>query len=711
MKQKIHRIFALRRADMRKFISSLRASLKHWRVYGPWLIAGLLICAISWGVLLAVLDNDRRKAQGDAIVEAATLSRGYADQVARTMDALDQSLLHVRYEWELAKGELRLEAMVEEGLFPPSKTSYLAITDRRGIIRTSTLPWAGSLNLGDRPYFVAQMAARDDHLFIDKPTIGRVSKRRVLQFSRRLVDRNGEFDGVVIMSVTPDYFTAHFDVATFGKNGYLGIVGEDHVVRASRIGQDVQKEVTAWTAVPLFAAPGGSALFEGRRWFVDQRNRFVGWQKVPGYPLFAVTGLDEAVTLAPYWSARADTMRRAWLTTFGFAVVALGGMAFSLRLAWRKHQLKLIHATYRMATEGSSEGFFILGALTNPHGGIDDFEVIDCNQNGAEFCRQRREAIVGRRFSSLYREDTHGRIMNALHNAMKDGAFSGELEFRSGSADNAGWIYLKAVRSDSKLAVTMRDISDTKAHVEELEHRSNHDALTGLPNRHWLQWYLPKAIAHASENEIGLALLFIDLDGFKYVNDTMGHAAGDELLRHAAQRLQEAVRPHDNVVRIGGDEFVVILENNVWAADAGQVAARVLAAFEPPFKLLRGAHSIGTSIGVSIFPRDGTDAAALLQNADIAMYSVKTSGKGGYSFYDLKFFDELRTRLEQEGELRQAVENDEFVMYYQARVDVFTNATTSFEALVRWKHPSRGIVEPREFIPLGRRDRPDPPAG
>ena len=558
------------------------------------------------------------------------------------------------------------------------------------------------MNLKDRPYFRAQMASREDHLFIDKPAIGRASKRKVLQFSRGILDANGDFDGVVVMSVTPDYFTAHFDVATFGKNGYLGIVGEDHLVRASRIGrQDIQKAgAQAWTAVPRFTAPGGSALFEGRRWFTDKRNRFVGWQKVPGYPLFAVTGLDEEVTLAPYWTARADTIRRALLTTLGFAVVSLGGIAFWLRLAWRKHQLQMIQATYRMATEGSSEGFFILGALTNPHGGIDDFEVIDCNQNGAEFCRQRREALIGRRFSSVYREDTHEGMMIALQDAMNAGEFEGELQFRRDNAEGARWIYLKAVRSDSKLAVTLRDISDTKAHVEALEHRGNHDALTGLPNRHWLQWYLPKAIAHASANETGLALLFIDLDGFKFVNDTMGHAAGDELLRHAAQRLKEAVRPHDNVVRIGGDEFVVILENDVVVADAGQVAARVLAAFKPQFKLLQGAHSIGTSIGVSIFPRDGTDAAALLQNADIAMYSVKTSGKGGYRFYDLKFFDELRARLEREGELRHAVENDEFVMYYQVRVDVFTNAATSFEALVRWQHPSRGLVEPREFIPL-----------
>ena len=693
--------FARLTADTLELSRLLRASLKNWRDYGPWLIAGLLIWGISLGMLLAALNNDRRKAERDGIGDAATLSRSYADQVARTIDAVDQSLLHVRYEWELANGTLKLDAMAGRGLFPPPTTSYLAITDREGSVRTSTLPATVQLNLKSRPYFAVQMAATYDYLFIDKPTIGRTSKRRVVQFSRRLLDHNGDFDGVVVIWVTPAYFTRHFDVAAFGKNGYLGIVGEDHIIRASHIGQTVQEtDVQIWAKVPQFAASGGSAWFEGSQWFSDKRNRFVGWQKVSGYPLIAVIGLDEEVTLAPYWAAHADTMRRALFATLGLAAVTLGGMAFSLRLAWRKHQLELIQATYRMATEGSSEGFFILGAMTISSGEIDDFEVVDCNQNGAEFFRQRREAIVGRRFSSLYCEGTHERIMTSLQKAMINGEFEGELEFRHGDAEKVQWIYMKAVRSDSKMAVTVRDISETKAHLEELEYRGNHDALTGLPNRHWLQFYLPKAIAHARDNDVGLALLFIDLDAFKFVNDTMGHAAGDELLRHAAHRLREAVRPHDNVVRMGGDEFVVILENNALPADAGQVATRVLTAFKPKFKLMQGIHTIGTSIGISVFPRDGGDAAMLLQNADIAMYSVKTSGKGNYHFYDLKFFDELRTRLEQEGELRRAVENDEFIMYYQARVDVLTNATTSFEALVRWEHPSRGLVQPGEFIPM-----------
>jgi predicted signal transduction protein with EAL and GGDEF domain len=180
----------------------------------------------------------------------------------------------------------------------------------------------------------------------------------------------------------------------------------------------------------------------------------------------------------------------------------------------------------------------------------------------------------------------------------------------------------------------------------------------------------------------------------------MGHAAGDELLRNAARRLKVAVRPHDNVVRLGGDEFVVIIENIHHESDAAHVAQRILHAFQECFRLSGGVHSVGTSIGISLYPNDAKDADALLQNADIAMYSVKTSGKRHYRFYSPKFYAGLRARLKKEAELRHAIENDQFVMYYQPRVDIATGATSSIEALVRWAHPVHGLVEPAEFIAL-----------
>ncbi|MBC7455461.1 MAG: bifunctional diguanylate cyclase/phosphodiesterase [Massilia sp.] len=200
-----------------------------------------------------------------------------------------------------------------------------------------------------------------------------------------------------------------------------------------------------------------------------------------------------------------------------------------------------------------------------------------------------------------------------------------------------------------------------------------------------------------------LALLFIDLDGFKTANDTMGHAAGDELLRHAAHRIKEAVRPHDNVVRIGGDEFVVILENTAHIDDAAIVARRILLAFEAKFKLIGGSAVLGTSIGISSFPSDGADAATLLQHADLAMYSVKTSGKGDFRFFDPEFYEALRRELALEHELRRAIDTDQFVIHYQPRMDLISNRSTSVEALVRWMHPTRGLLEPQQFIALAEK--------
>jgi diguanylate cyclase (GGDEF)-like protein len=262
------------------------------------------------------------------------------------------------------------------------------------------------------------------------------------------------------------------------------------------------------------------------------------------------------------------------------------------------------------------------------------------------------------------------------------------------------WVHLKVVRSQNNLAVRLRDISEAKAHVEELKRRGEEDALTGLPNRHWVQMQLPVALEQAKRNEESVAVLFVDLDGFKKVNDTAGHAAGDELLQHVALRLKEATRPYDKVVRFGGDEFVILLENVEHRIDAAQVAQRVVKAFKEPFRLRQATHNVGTSIGIAIFPSDGQDAATLLEKADIAMYSVKTRGKGAYQFYEAKFYNALRERLKKETEIRNAIERDEFVVYYQPRVDVATGVTVSMEALVRWKHPTKGLLEPYDFIAL-----------
>ncbi len=246
----------------------------------------------------------------------------------------------------------------------------------------------------------------------------------------------------------------------------------------------------------------------------------------------------------------------------------------------------------------------------------------------------------------------------------------------------------------------MRDISPSKAHVAELERQSNEDVLTELPNRQWFLGYLPRAIAHAKASNSMTALLLLDLDGFKGINDTLGHPAGDELLKNAAQRLKLAIRPHDHVVRLGGDEFVVIVEQVVDTADIAHVADRILQAFCENFRLSQGIASVGVSIGISLYPTHGEDAGALVKHADIALYTVKAHGKGSYAFFDEKFIEQLHKRAAREAEFRNALSNDEFLVVYQPRVSTSNGTLLGMEALLWWTHPVDGNVKASEFLQL-----------
>jgi diguanylate cyclase (GGDEF)-like protein len=235
---------------------------------------------------------------------------------------------------------------------------------------------------------------------------------------------------------------------------------------------------------------------------------------------------------------------------------------------------------------------------------------------------------------------------------------------------------------------------------EEEEGRRAHDILTGLPNRYWLASFLPGALAQAKARGTTLALLFIDLDEFKHVNDTQGHAAGDLLLRQAAARLKSLLRPGDQVVRFGGDEFIVLLDPVDSEQQVAAVADRILKAFGRPFDVAEESQSVGASIGISLYPRDGEDPESLIKHGDIAMYSGKSDGKGQYRFFDPALYTRLKSRARLKNRLLEAIECNQLQLYYQPRVDTRTGELRSMEALVRWMHPELGLIPPVEFIPL-----------
>ena len=238
------------------------------------------------------------------------------------------------------------------------------------------------------------------------------------------------------------------------------------------------------------------------------------------------------------------------------------------------------------------------------------------------------------------------------------------------------------------------------AQEERIRHQAYHDSLTGLPNRASFAEHLDEAMRRAKRAGWPLALLFLDLDNFKRVNDSLGHDAGDRLLRVAAERIRRAVREADMLFRMGGDEFTVLLEDVRGPEEAAMVSSRVLEAMAEPLQLQHHEISVTASIGIALYPRDDVVAERLLKSADTAMYRAKELGRNRYAFFAPEMNERVESQILVEAALRRGLKNHEFVLHFQPRVSVASGRATGAEALLRWRHPEWGLVEPARFVPL-----------
>ncbi len=244
------------------------------------------------------------------------------------------------------------------------------------------------------------------------------------------------------------------------------------------------------------------------------------------------------------------------------------------------------------------------------------------------------------------------------------------------------------------------DISQQKENEAKLAQMAYYDPLTNLPNRSFFIADMIRELQLAERAQISLAVLFLDLDRFKHVNDSFGHQVGDQLLIQVAARLKEALRESDLIARLGGDEFVVCLRNIEDPADAGQVAQNILQALHRSFNLEGHLVYINTSIGISLYPQDGSEPGVLIKNADSAMYLSKEKGKGIFSFFTQALNEKAQKRIFLDSSLHQALEQDQFFLQYQPQVEIATGQIVGLEALIRWRHPTRGLISPVDFIAL-----------
>ncbi|QEE42973.1 MULTISPECIES: EAL domain-containing protein [unclassified Methylobacterium] len=271
--------------------------------------------------------------------------------------------------------------------------------------------------------------------------------------------------------------------------------------------------------------------------------------------------------------------------------------------------------------------------------------------------------------------------------------------FEVAGQDHTLQVEIRSVAGESWVA-TLEDVSARKANEARADELARLDPLTGLPNRLLLRERLAEALARLQRNEEACALLLIDLDRFKPVNDTLGHPIGDALLAKVADRLRSTVRPTDTVARIGGDEFIILQTGIRGAADAQALARRLVDLIGRTYMVEGHLLTIGASVGVALAPADGTSADKLLKNADLALYRAKLDGRGTYRFFEPEMDARMQARRRLELDMRQALARREFQLHYQPQLQLDDDRLIGCEALIRWKHPERGMISPLDFIPL-----------
>ena len=541
------------------------------------LIAVLLLTVI-WGITLSVLKVRHADAEHAAAVSSRELLGTYEAQIVRALGQIDQALNLVMYWPDRPAGGHILADLKTKGLLPPDLVFTVSIADARGAIVESTRP-IGLNNVVDQNTFRQQ---RDGEVFL----IGQLPRgptgEAKLQFSRRLSTPNGEFDGVVIVSVGADYFVSGYEPAKLGEHGVLGLLGTDGVFRVRRSGESLFSGDAIDYAAVVAGADADDTDVAVTRSSWDGLLRWTSARELYGFPLAVLVGLSVDEQMAGAHSQMRATL--AWATGGSLLVVILTGLLG--RMSW--------------------------------------------------------QLVQGR---------------------LREG--------------------------ETKLA-----------HAERVEYLAYHDGLTGLPNRSMFSKALSKSISEAHRYERRLAVAFLDLDRFKQINDTLGHEAGDQLLREVASRLKGCVRDSDTVARLGGDEFVVLLPELADEKYASIVAQKILAAAARPFILMGQEFRVTASIGISTYPQDGQDEQTLTKNADIAMYQAKAEGKNNFQFYSEKLNANSLARLTLESSLRHALERNEFSLHYQAKREIAGGRITGMEALLRWEHPDLGTVAPMQFIPI-----------
>lgn len=459
--------------------------------------------------------------------------------------------------------------------------------------------------------------------------------------------------------------------------------------------------VPAWLLFDQARPESASFAVAGSPWLVEVSQAPVPFMQAHGGSLFVLLGgiLSSLLATAAVYSlvSRGPAIERA----AGERTLALrdDNRRLSEDLALRMRTEKSLRLREKVI-EVSSNAILICSAEA------PDYAIEYVNPAFETITGYSAAEVVGKALRSLQGSSQDHQNIEEISAALREQR-EGHAVLRNYRKDGTGYwndLFISPVRDDSgaivNFVVAQYDISAVMRYEAELEYQARHDALTGLANRNLLHERLARAIANARHGASALWVVFLDLDRFKFVNDTLGHEAGDILLKMLAERLRHAVREADTVARMGGDEFVLVLPEGS-SADAGmQVIANIMAAVAAPLQIQEHEFFLTCSMGIAAYPSDGGDAETLTKHADIAMYRAKELGRNTYQFYTAAMSERNVERLALEADLRHALARAEFSLHYQPQVDLVGGHIVGMEVLLRWNHPRLGLIAPSRFIGL-----------
>ena len=674
-------------------------------------LIAVVLLAVIWGTTLQLIRIERSAAARSALSSTRELVDTYEAQVVRALREIDQNLRFIQYSHRLQGRRFDLADLEARGLLLPNLLFAVTIANAEGDVVASTRA-ADATNVAAQDIFRRQRAT--DSLTIGEPVFSTRAKEWKLQFSRRLADAEGAFAGIVAVSVPAAYFVSGYETAKLGERGVLGLLGSDGVFRVRRSGDTLfhaEKVDYAALVPPVEREPG---LFEAP-W--DGIQRYSTFRELFEFPVAVVVGISEAEQLAAVNARVESYLLKAGAATL-FLIVLLTSIG---RVSWRITQERLrsnraleAEIVIRRHTEAALN-------LRNRaiESSVNAVLIVDLAREGypIDYVNPAFERITGYKAS-----EAMGRGIEFLLGNERDQP--GMLEIQAAIRERReGYAVLRSYRKDGTLfwndfhvapvrsigdqpthfVGVMNDVTAAKTYEAQLAHQANYDPLTGLANRNLLQDRLQHAIANARRAGGTLVTVFLDVDNFKLVNDSLGHTLGDEMLRNIGSRLKGCVRESDTVARLGGDEFVLLLINATQERGSLEpyvtaLLHKVLTRVAQPMALAERELRPTCSLGVSVFPEDGEDADTLLKNADAAMYRAKELGRNRFQFFTVDVHERIRRRIELESSLRLALQRDEFELHYQPQVAIASGGIVGVEALLRWRHPERGLVPPGEFI-------------